>query len=57
MGLEVQEGNFTIKQYGRSEQAELKVDDAVGLCKQQDGTWSMVGDFYHSHNTKLRQYY
>ena len=57
MGLEVQEGNFTITQYGQSESAELKVDNAVGLQRQKDGTWSMVGDFYHARDQKLKKFY
>jgi hypothetical protein len=57
MGLDFSEGNFTITQYGTSEKAELKLDNAVGLSQQEDGTFSMVGDFYHSHNQKLRKYY
>jgi hypothetical protein len=55
MGIAFQEGNFNITQYGKSEKAEIKVDDAVGLSRQEDGSWSMVGDFYHSK--KLSRYY
>lgn len=57
MGLSYQDGSHTITQYGRSEKAEVKLDDAVGLQLQKDGTYSMVGDFYHSRNSKLRKYY
>lgn len=57
MGLEFSEGNHIIKQYGKSEKAELKLDSAVGLSRQEDGTWAMVGDFYHSGNPKLNKYY
>lgn len=57
MGIEYNEGTHNIKQYGKSEKAELKLDDAVGFSRQQDGTYSMVGDFYHSRNPKLRKYY
>lgn len=57
MGLEYKEGEFTITQYGTSSKAEIKLDNAVGLAVQEDGTYSMVGDFYHSHNSKLRKYY
>lgn len=57
MGLEFTEGNNTIKQYNKSEKAEIKLDDAVGLSLQEDGTYAMVGDFYHSNNRKLSQYY
>lgn len=57
MGLTFQEGNFTIKQEGKSEKAEIKVDDAVGFSRQKDGTFSMVGDFYYSESPKLTDYY
>lgn len=55
MGYEAQTGNFTISQYGKSEKAELRVDEGVGFSLQADGTFSMVGDFYHSK--KMRHYY
>lgn len=57
MGIEVTEGNFNIKQYEGSEKAELKVDNAVGFSRQEDGTFAMVGDFYHSNDPKLSKYY
>lgn len=57
MNLRVEEGSFTINQYGKSEKAELKIDNAVGFSKQKDGTWAMVGDFYHSKSSVLRKYY
>jgi hypothetical protein len=61
MGLEFEEGNFTIKQYGKSEKAEIRLANAVGLSQQADGTWAMVGDPYHvdrrGKNGKLRDYY
>ena len=57
MGLTFQEGNFTITQYGKSSKAEIKMDSAVGLAVQEDGTYAMVGDFYHSKNRKLSKYY
>jgi len=57
MGIAHQEGAFTINQYGKSEKAEIKLDEAVGLSLQEDGTWSMVGDFYHSHKAELRKFY
>lgn len=57
MGLGFQVGDFTITQYGTTEKAEIKLDNAVGLSQQEDGTWAMVGDFYHSHNRDLRKYY
>ena len=45
MGLEAQEGDFSITQYGKTEPAQLKLDEAVGLARQKDGTFAMVGDF------------
>lgn len=57
MGYESEEGNFTITQYGTSQKAELKIDDAVGLSRQEDGTYSMVGDFWHSKHSGLKKYY
>ena len=57
MGIAFQEGNHTIKQYGTTEKAEIKLDDAEGLSRQEDGTWAMVVDFYHSQNSSLRKYY
>jgi hypothetical protein len=57
MGLNFSEGDHKITQYGTSENAELKLDDAVGLSRQKDGTFAMVGDFYHSNNSKLSCYY
>lgn len=57
MGFEAQEGDFTITQYGTTEAAQLKIDDAVGLARQKDGTYAMVGDFWHSGDRKLKGYY
>jgi hypothetical protein len=57
MGLEFTEGNHTITQYGTSEKAEIKLDNAVGFSRQEDGTFAMVGDFWHSKNKDLRKYY
>lgn len=57
MGLDFAEGDHTITQYGTTEKAEIKLDNAVGFSRQEDGTFSMVGDFWHSKNPKLRKYY
>lgn len=61
MGLAFEEGNFTITQYGTSDKAEFLLDKknkSVGLSKQKDGTYSMVGDFYHApQGSKLSGYY
>lgn len=56
MGLTPEVGNFTISQYGTSEQATIRVAESVGFSLQQDGTYSMVGDFYHAGG-RLTQYY
>jgi hypothetical protein len=57
MGLYFEEGEFQITQYGTTEKAQIKFENALGLQKQQDGTWSLVGDPYHCNNKKLRAYY
>jgi len=57
MGFTVEEGEFTITQYGTSSKAQLRIDNSVGLTLQEDGTYSMVGDFYHSRDSKLYKYY
>ena len=57
MGFEAQEGNFKITQYGTTESAQLKLDEAVGLARQKDGTFAMIGDFWHSNNRALKSYY
>jgi len=57
MGLQCQEGDFKITHYGKSAQAQIKLDNAVGLAVQEDGSYAMVGDFYHSGNKLLRKYY
>ncbi len=56
MGLKVEVGDFTITEYGTSDQACIKVDKAVGFKKEADGTFSMIGDFYHATG-KLKEYY
>lgn len=57
LGLEFQEGNHSITQYGTTEKAELKLDNAVGFSRQEDGTFAVVGDFYHSKNRNLSKFY
>lgn len=56
MGLTAEVGKFNISQYGTTEEAGIRVGAAVGFSKQKDGTFSMVGDFYHSTG-KLKEYY
>lgn len=56
MGFKVETGRFTVSQYGQSGEASVRVDNAVGFQRQQDGTFSMIGDFYHAQG-KLRNYY
>jgi len=56
MGCEsVQTGSKDITQYNTTEKADIWVDKGVGFKREQDGTFSMVGDFYHS--TSLNRYY
>ena len=57
MGLNVEAGDFTISQYGTSSKANLKVDKAVGFVKGENGCFSMVGDFYHASDSKLKSWY
>jgi hypothetical protein len=56
MGFTPEQGQFKISQYGQTSEAEVRVGTSVGFAKQKDGTFSMVGDFYHS-NGKLKEYY
>lgn len=61
MGLEYQEGEFTISEYGTSEKAQISLNKSVGLALQEDGTWAMVGDFWHASSgpnaKKLKSFY
>jgi hypothetical protein len=56
MGLSPEMGNFNISQYGQSETSTMRVGGSVGFARQKDGTFNMVGDFYHASG-KLREYY
>ena len=44
----VQTGTHSIKAYGQSDQASVWIDNGVGFKKTKDGTYEMIGDFYHS---------
>lgn len=57
LGFTYQEGSFTVKEYGKSEKAEILLDKSLGLSQQQDGTWAFVGDPYHCRAQNLRKYY
>lgn len=57
LGYTFQEGNFTIKEYGKSAKAQIKLDKSLGLSQQQDGSWAFVGDPYHCTTQNLRKYY
>ena len=57
MNLQVEEGDFTITEYGTSEKAQLLLDKSVGLSLQEDGTYSFVGDPYHCRTQGLSKYY
>ncbi len=54
---EVFEGTKQISKYGTTETAQLWIDDAVGFQQQADGTWSMIGDPYHSKIPSIKQFY
>lgn len=45
-----------INQYGTTEMADIWIDDAVGFKQEADGTFSMIGDFYHSRSG-FKKYY
>jgi len=57
MGLECQEGTFTVSEYGKSEKAELLLDKSLGLSLQEDGNYAFVGDPWHCKTQGLRKYY
>lgn len=58
LGFAFTEGsNQTVTQYGTTSKTEVKLDEAVGFSLQKDGTFAMVGDFYHSKNRNLSKYY
>lgn len=57
LGYEVQEGEFSVSEYGTTEKAELLLDKALGLSLQEDGTYAFVGDPYHARSQKIRQHY
>lgn len=57
MGFKVEKGTFNIEAYGTNATASLRIDKSVGLQKQADGNFSMVGDFYHGSNAKVKSYY
>jgi hypothetical protein len=61
LGWQFEEGNFKITQYGTTEKAEILLDTenkALGLSLQEDGTWALVGDPYHTpYNHPLHKYY
>jgi hypothetical protein len=46
----------TINQYGQSDTASVWIDDGLGFKREEDGTYSMIGDFYHT-NSAFRKYY
>lgn len=53
----VQTGTKQISAYGQSDTANVWTDNGgVGFKKEKDGTYSMVGDFYHAQG-KMRDYY
>jgi hypothetical protein len=57
MGFETIEGNHRVSQYGQNRDVDLRIDNAVGFALESDGNYSMVGDFYHAHTSKLKNFY
>jgi len=61
MGFEFETGEFSISAEGTTEMAEIKLHNNVGMQKQEDGTWAMVGDPYYiqkgGRNGRLRDFY
>jgi hypothetical protein len=57
LGYTAKECNFTVTEYGQSSKAEIKLDKALGLAVQEDGTYALVGDPYHAINQKVRGLY
>lgn len=53
----VHTGSHRISQYGTTDTASVWVDEAVGFKEEADGTYSMIGDFYHSNDRTMRNYY
>ena len=56
LGWKYETGNFKVTQYGTTEKAEIKFENALGLSRQEDGTWAMVGDPFHCSGP-MRKYY
>lgn len=52
MGVTAEIKPQKISQYGESETADVVVDSGVGFKREKDGTFSMIGDFYHSKSMK-----
>jgi hypothetical protein len=57
MGITFQETETTIKAEGQTSEVQIKIDECIGLARQKDGTFSMVGDPYYSKQNKVRRYY
>lgn len=57
LGYKVEIGDFVVTEYGQSSTAQIKLDKALGLSLQEDGTYSFVGDPYHATNQKVRNLY
>jgi len=56
MGIFFEEGNnLKIQSNGRTAEVDLKMDQCIGMKRQQDGTWTLVGDPYYSQ--RMKKYY
>jgi len=63
MGLDVLGQNESVEAEGWTEQAELIIgrnssnQACVGMARQQDGNFSVIGDFYYAKSAEARKYY
>ena len=56
MGLNYEEGEFALT--GTNQKVQLLLErDHLGLQRQQDQSFMLVGDPYYCQNAKLRKYY
>lgn len=54
MGVKWQEGGTLKHSYGdaRGGKVDIRLDENVGIRKEEDGTYSVVGDHYYSNQFK-----
>lgn len=56
MGLTPEVGNFTVTSEGNTQQVGIRLGKTLGLAKQADGSYTLIGDTYYSDG-KFRQKY